>query len=161
LFVAARGPGSFTGLRIGLAAVESLAFATGGKARAISTLTALAWTIGPSPSLIAPVFDARRHEVHGALYRRREDDLEELRSPRTEAPQVFLASLPSEPLVLCGPGTTLCTSDSLPESWEVNDRDAYLAPAIADMAAAGHEEPFEPLYLRAPAVQPASGGKGG
>src|SRR5688572_13636409 len=73
LFVAARGPGSFTGLRLGLAAMEGFAAAHGKPGAGVSTLEALAWKSGPSGvegRVIAPVIDARRGEVYGGLYRR-------------------------------------------------------------------------------------------
>lgn len=65
-FAAASGPGSFTGVRIGLTAVKGLAEATGRPAFAISNLQALA-TFGTKP-LRAVVIDARRGEVYGAVY---------------------------------------------------------------------------------------------
>src|SRR5215510_13691763 len=46
LFVAARGPGSFTGLRVGLAAMEAFAAAHGKRGAGVSTLEALAWKTG-------------------------------------------------------------------------------------------------------------------
>src|SRR5215510_422492 len=67
LFVAARGPGSFTGLRVGLAAMEAFAFAYGKGGAGVSTLEALAWKAGIRDVLIAPTVDARRGEVYGAL----------------------------------------------------------------------------------------------
>jgi tRNA threonylcarbamoyladenosine biosynthesis protein TsaB len=65
-FAAASGPGSFTGVRVGLAAVKGLAEATGKKVVAISNLQALAF-FGSAP-LRAVVLDARRGEVYGAVY---------------------------------------------------------------------------------------------
>lgn len=65
-FASAAGPGSFTGVRVGLTAVKGLAEATGRKALAISNLQALAW-YGTRP-LRAVVVDARRGEVYGAVY---------------------------------------------------------------------------------------------
>src|SRR5437764_8327269 len=69
LFVAARGPGSFTGLRVGLAATEGFVAAFGKRGVGISTLEGLARNAGPTGSLIAPTIDARRGEVYGGLYR--------------------------------------------------------------------------------------------
>jgi tRNA threonylcarbamoyladenosine biosynthesis protein TsaB len=66
VFASASGPGSFTGVRIGLTAVKGLAQATGKKVVAVSNLAALAW-FGTRP-LRAPVIDARRGEVYGAVY---------------------------------------------------------------------------------------------
>jgi tRNA threonylcarbamoyladenosine biosynthesis protein TsaB len=65
-FASASGPGSFTGVRIGLTAVKGLAEAMGRKVVAVSNLEALAW-FGTRP-LRAPVIDARRGEVYGAVY---------------------------------------------------------------------------------------------
>ncbi len=65
-FASAAGPGSFTGVRIGLACVKGLAEATGKPALGISNLQALAW-YGTGP-LRAVVMDARRGEVYAALY---------------------------------------------------------------------------------------------
>jgi tRNA threonylcarbamoyladenosine biosynthesis protein TsaB len=65
-FAAASGPGSFTGVRIGLACVKGLAEATGKPVAAVSNLQALA-AFGTAP-LRAVVVDARRGEVYGAVY---------------------------------------------------------------------------------------------
>ena len=65
-FAAAAGPGSFTGVRIGIACVKGLAEATGKPALAVSNLQAIA-TFGEGP-LRAVVMDARRGEIYGAVY---------------------------------------------------------------------------------------------
>jgi len=65
-FASASGPGSFTGVRVGLTAVKGLAEATGRKVIAVSNLEALAW-FGSHP-LRAAVLDARRGEVYGGVY---------------------------------------------------------------------------------------------
>ena len=65
-FASASGPGSFTGVRIGLTAVKGLAEALGREVVAVSNLEALAW-FGTRP-LRAPIIDARRGEVYGAVY---------------------------------------------------------------------------------------------
>lgn len=65
-FAAASGPGSFTGVRVGLACVQGLAEGTGGKMAAVSNLEVLA-SFGTA-ALRATVLDARRGEVYCALY---------------------------------------------------------------------------------------------
>jgi tRNA threonylcarbamoyladenosine biosynthesis protein TsaB len=66
LFAAASGPGSFTGVRVGLAAIKGLAEVEGKGAAGISNLEALA-EFGQSPAR-ATIIDARRGEVYAALY---------------------------------------------------------------------------------------------
>jgi tRNA threonylcarbamoyladenosine biosynthesis protein TsaB len=65
-FAAAAGPGSFTGVRVGLACIKGLAEALGKPAIAVSNLEALA-RFGTSP-LRAVYIDARREEIYGAVY---------------------------------------------------------------------------------------------
>src|SRR3954452_7184081 len=65
-FASASGPGSFTGVRVGLAAVKGLAEASGKKVAAVSNLQAMA-EYGSRP-LRAVVLDARRGEIYGSVY---------------------------------------------------------------------------------------------
>ena len=62
------GPGSFTGLRIGVSTVKGLAFATGKPVAGISSLEVLASQVSPTPYLICPVLDARKREVYASFY---------------------------------------------------------------------------------------------
>jgi len=65
----ASGPGSFTGLRIGVATAKGLAFALGKKIVPVPTLDALAYNVFETEAVIAPIMDARRNQVYTALYR--------------------------------------------------------------------------------------------
>lgn len=67
---AAAGPGSFTGIRIGLATARALAQGLGIPAVGVSTLEALAEAVTAPEALICPLLDARRSQVYSALYRR-------------------------------------------------------------------------------------------
>ena len=71
IFAAARGPGSFTGLRVGIAAMEGFVAAHGKQGAGVTTLEALAWKTGIHDTLIAPMIDARRGDVYAAVYRRK------------------------------------------------------------------------------------------
>src|SRR5438034_8018164 len=71
IFAASRGPGSFTGLRVGIAAMEGFVAAERKRGAGVTTLEALAWKAGIPDTLIAPMIDARRGDIYGALYRRR------------------------------------------------------------------------------------------
>lgn len=68
-FAVSIGPGSFTGLRIGISSVKGLAFSLRKPVVGISSLAALAWQCNPSPYLICPVIDARKKEVYFGRYR--------------------------------------------------------------------------------------------
>jgi tRNA threonylcarbamoyladenosine biosynthesis protein TsaB len=90
-FAAAAGPGSFTGVRVGLTAVKGLAEAARRQVVAVSNLRAQAW-FGAAP-LRAPWMDARRGEVYGAVY---DADLR-LVQEETVAPYAdWVASIPAQ-----------------------------------------------------------------
>jgi tRNA threonylcarbamoyladenosine biosynthesis protein TsaB len=98
-FAAAAGPGSFTGVRVGLTAAKGLAEATGRPVVAVSNLQALA-SFG-SRELRAPVLDARRGEVYGAVY----DAALKLVQAETVAPfENWVAGLPEGDLEIITSG---------------------------------------------------------
>lgn len=69
VFAAAVGPGSFTGVRIGVATVKGLAQAYNKPCAAVSTLEALANNVSCFSGLICPILDARREQVYNALFK--------------------------------------------------------------------------------------------
>lgn len=154
VFAAAQGPGSFTGLRVGLAAMEAFVAAHHKRGAGVSTLEALAWKTGFRDVLIAPVIDARRGDVYGALYRRSSDgtDSERLiedRSPVVLKPAQWFASLPQVPLIFCGDGAYRYRSLIVEHSeWKIHSMDLYLASTIAELAAMPNSGPLAPLYVR-------------
>jgi tRNA threonylcarbamoyladenosine biosynthesis protein TsaB len=68
VFAAAIGPGSFTGLRIGLSTVKGFSYATGNPLVAVPTLEALAWHFPYSSYPVCTLLDARKQEVYAAVF---------------------------------------------------------------------------------------------
>jgi len=101
-FASASGPGSFTGVRVGLTAVKGLAEATGRKVVVVSNLQALAW-YGSRP-LRAVVLDARRGEVYGGVY---DDYLRLVQEEVVATLPVWMASLPEGQLEIVTQGFSL------------------------------------------------------
>ncbi len=62
------GPGSFTGVRIGVATIKSICYAVDKPIVGVSTLEAIAYNLRCSPGVICPLLDARRSEIYGAIF---------------------------------------------------------------------------------------------
>ena len=95
-YAVAAGPGSFTGIRIGVTAVKSLAFASGKTVAPVSTLEALASKIAAPPVRLAcPILDAKRGEIYAALFEVRSGRLVEAIPQGAYDPDAFFARLPA------------------------------------------------------------------
>lgn len=82
LFAASRGPGSFTGLRIGLTMAKVFAHAVGCHLLGVDTLQLLAWQAGPVPEIIQCVLSAQRQELHVGTFSWSAEALPCQRGPR-------------------------------------------------------------------------------
>ena len=69
VFACAAGPGSFTGIRIGVATVKGLAWASEKPCVGVSTLEAMAWNGISAGGYVCPVMDARRNQVYNGIFR--------------------------------------------------------------------------------------------
>lgn len=93
VYAAAVGPGSFTGVRIGVATAKALAQATNRPCVAVSTLEALAYSSKLFDGVIAPILDARREQVYNALFEGGKNGLSRLTKDRALALSELLEEL--------------------------------------------------------------------
>jgi tRNA threonylcarbamoyladenosine biosynthesis protein TsaB len=103
LFACASGPGSFTGVRTGIAAIQGLSLASGKPCVGVSTLAMLAMNLPHAAYQVCPMLDARKNEIYTALYHV-SDHPEIILSDCVIAPAVFLSKLDS-PTIFLGDGS--------------------------------------------------------
>lgn len=99
----ASGPGSFTGLRIGVTTAKSLAYSIQKPVVGISSLDALASQFLHSERLICPILDARKKEVYTAFYRNEGASVQRLSDYAVIAPEKLLTEI-TEPVLFLGDG---------------------------------------------------------
>ena len=98
------GPGSFTGLRVGMAAAKGYCFGWKLPVALVPTLEALASRFPGERRLICPVLDARRKEVYAALFRREGDALARLTPDLALPPEALIDRLPEGEIVSAATG---------------------------------------------------------
>lgn len=106
IFAVSIGPGSFTGLRIGLSTVKGFAFAAGRPVVPVRTLDAFARTMPFCCDLVCPMLDARRNEVYAALYRWDNDICTKIIPETSIKPEELLREI-TGPVVFMGEGARL------------------------------------------------------
>ena len=123
------GPGSFTGLRIGISVIKGLAFGLGIPVVPGNALEIAALQI-EGAGWICPVMDARRGEVFTGLYKRSEGKLHEVQKPVSIKPKDMENFLPKEPVRFCGPGAYIYREYLESEGSEFHFRDFFLARTL-------------------------------
>ncbi len=103
LIVVSRGPGNFTGLRLGLSTAKGLALAVGCPVVAVNTLDALAANFPFAQMPVCPVIDAKKNEVYAAFYRSGADGANLCGDYLLLSPEALATSI-LEPTIITGPG---------------------------------------------------------
>jgi tRNA threonylcarbamoyladenosine biosynthesis protein TsaB len=167
----ALGPGSFTGLRIGIATAKALAQGLGKPIVGIPTLDGLARNLLPGKQVICPLLDARKREIYFALYESKDDKLKRLTDYLSLKPGELLKmintqqpAIDNQPIYFLGNGTFLY-KDLLKKN--LGKRALFISgannfPRGANIALLGlkklaREKPgklfsLKPLYIRHPDV---------
>ena len=157
----AAGLGSFTGVRIGVAAAKGFAWGREIPCVGLSTLEAMAWTAAPCDALIIPTMDARRSQVYCAAFRRTEQGVERVLEDAALSIDELgeqLKTIPGDKL-LVGDGAVLChtaLTDRIPGlrlSLEHLRYQRASGVALGSRAALCRGEPSDPstlipVYLR-------------
>ena len=157
----AEGPGSFTGVRIGVAAAKGFAWGAELPCYGVSTLEAMAVSLGIWQGYVCPCMDARRQQVYNALFYVNQGVVKRL----TEDRAIALADLAEEikvlkePVFLVGDGSILCYNTLsnqipaliLPPEHRMHQRAVGVALLAEQKAAAGESgdgNTLTPNYLR-------------
>ena len=160
LFAVAAGPGSFTGLRIGIATMQGLAMARGGRIVPVSTLEAIAAAAPEGPPIIAAWMDAQRGEVFAQVFERDAGQARAISSAIAAVPAVVLQQHEQwlRGATFEGDGAVRYRQEierGIGGSARVADRVPHLAVAIGRIAAAAPERgvlphAVVPIYVRRP-----------
>lgn len=157
----AEGPGSFTGVRIGVAAAKGFAWGGSIPCYGVSTLEAMAESLGIYQGYVCPCMDARRSQVYNSLFYVNQGVIQRVREDRA----IALADLKEElkllkePIFLVGDGSILCYNTLkeevpnlvLPPEHRMHQRATGVALLAAKKAVAGEPgdgNALTPNYLR-------------
>lgn len=116
-FAVSSGPGSFTGIRIGISAIKGMAFALEKPCVSVSTLEALAYNVINENHIICAVMDARCNQVYNAIFKAEGGKLKRLTPDRAISINDLYLELSkyNEKIIIVGDGADLCYNN-----WEYN-----------------------------------------
>lgn len=149
-----KGPGSYTGLRIGVSAAKGLSFALNIPLISIDTLTSLSFAVSINRGVIVPMLDARRMEVYAAIFDKQHKKIREIKAEIIDQTS-FSDELQKGEVYFLGDGAHKCKEtinhknaifidDKFPSSREMAtlSYDKYKKGDIENVAY------FEPFYLK-------------
>lgn len=157
----AAGPGSFTGIRIGVSAAKGLAFAAEKPAVGVSTLAAMARNVAWLDGLVICAMDARRQQVYNALFQAENSTLTRLTPDRAISLEDLAAEVKGDerPKIIVGDGARLCynalseqgISCRIAPPHLVMQNAVSVALEAETLAEVGHfvtAQDLQPVYLR-------------
>lgn len=166
IFAVNSGPGSFTGVRIGVAAVKGMAMPLDKKCAGISTLESMAYCMPYQSGIVCAVMDARCSQVYNALFRLKSGEIERITPDRALSVEELGEELKKydEPIYLAGDGAQLCErafSEKIPNvlltPMNIRYQRAYGTAKAAEMLAAENKlctsSELMPTYLRLPQAE--------
>ena len=157
----AAGPGSFTGVRIGVAAAKGFAWGAEIPCYGVSTLEAMALSLGAWEGYVVPTMDARRNQTYTAVFRAEKGVLSRVEEDMAISFEELKEKIKSfqEPIFLVGDGAVLCYNTLLeevpglvlPPEHRMHQRAAgvaLVAQRMADAGEPGNGAELKPNYLR-------------
>lgn len=163
-FCVSAGPGSFTGIRIGVAAIKGLALAQDKPCAGISTLEAMAYNFTDENCIVCSAMDARCNQVYNAIFRIENGIVSRLCDDRALSINELLKEIESfnETVYFVGDGAEICFNsfENKPENVRLSSESRRFQRAYGvALAAIEHSDEFQdsallaPVYLRLPQAE--------
>lgn len=165
-FAVSSGPGSFTGLRIGIGAIKGLSYASNKPCVAVSTLKALAYNLQGIDGIVCPVMDARCNQVYTAIFESTPSGLVRISKDEAITIDELIENLKSykKNIFFVGDGADLCYNKSknclesiyLADNGRKQQKAAMVGVCALEEFASGNTvsaAELAPVYLRLPQAQ--------